>query len=101
MTQFFSPQRVSQREVEEIAYSFSTADFGSSPTDVSFRIYKSINDSLTDVSSTCLGGPGSVAGAVITTPLVRNISPDTTYILEITFTIGGNTWSPILHIRGV
>jgi hypothetical protein len=78
---------LTQGEDEQIAYTLTTTPWGSSPSDVSVVLK---NSSGTDVSATYLSGSASVAGDVITTPVVKSLVAGTQYRLEIKFTVSGN-----------
>ena len=78
---------------EQIAYTLTTTPWGNTPTSVAVVLK---NSAGTDVSSTCLSGSASVSGDVITTPIVKSLTADAQYRLEIKFTISGNiveTWA--------
>jgi hypothetical protein len=80
---------------EQIAYTLTTTPWGSSPSSVAVVLK---NSAGTDVSSTCLSGSASVAGDVITTPVVKSLTADAIYRLEIKFTVSSNimeVWADI------
>lgn len=98
---YFSPRTVVQRPPERVAYTCDTAIYGGAPTGVVCAIYQVTVDGLVDVSATKLAGSPAVTGDVIATPRVVALDAGTTYLLEIKFVAGGNTWAPLLEIKGV
>lgn len=80
-----------QGKDEIIAYELTTTPWGSSPTSVAVTLWDVTAATWTDVSSTMLSGAASVAGDVITTPLVTGLTAGSTYRLEVKFSTGGNT----------
>lgn len=80
-----------QGKDEIIAYELTTTPWGSSPTNVAVTLWDVTAATWTDVSSTMLSGAASVAGDVITTPLVTGLTAGSTYRLEVKFSTGGNT----------
>ena len=82
---------VYQGKDERVAYALTTTQWGSGPTDVTVKIF---DGSGTDVSATCLSGTASVAGDIITTPLVVSLTSGVIYRLEIMFTVDGNDLEP-------
>lgn len=76
---------------EEILYTITTTNWGSSPTSVAV-VAKDISNSNADVSSTVLSGSSSVSGDVITTPVVKSLTVDHRYRIEVKFTAGGSVW---------
>ncbi len=83
----FIESPIVQGAEEEIAYYFSTTPWGSNPTSISAKIYD--KDGV-DKSSTCLSGSPSVLNNVITTPMVKALTAEKIYRLEVKFTISGN-----------
>lgn len=88
---------VHQGHEERIARSLNTTPWGPNPTDVEVKIYDMTG---VDLSATCLSGSPSVAGNVITTPFVVNLTAGKVYRLEVMFTTGGNVLSPFCYIIG-
>jgi hypothetical protein len=82
---------------EQIAYTLTTTPWGSSPSSVSVVIK---NAAGTDVSATCLSGSASVNGNIITTPVVKSLTADAQYRLEIKFTCSGNIFEVWADIYG-
>ncbi len=85
-----------QGENEQIIFSLTTTPWGSSPSSISVTL-KSYPD-MTDVTSHCLNGSASVAGDVITLPILQSLTAGIKYRLAIKFTCSGNvfeTWADI------
>lgn len=72
---------------EQIVYSLTTTNWGSSPSSPSVKAYD-IGDGHKDVSSTVLDGSPSVVGDVITLPKVKSLTAGHRYRIEVQFTIG-------------
>jgi hypothetical protein len=76
-----------QGEDERIPYTLTTTPWGSSPT--SPAVVVKLESDLSDVTATVIpSGSASVAGDVITLPIIRNLTTGVRYRLEIQFTIG-------------
>jgi hypothetical protein len=75
---------------EQVAYVLDTTPWGGSPTNVSVVVKQYGRDVTADVTS----GTASVSGDDITTPLVKSLSADKVYRLEIKFTSSGNIFEP-------
>ena len=73
---------------EQIVYTLTTTNWGSSPSGVSVKAYDAAAPD-TDISSTVLSGSPSTAGDVITLPTVKALSEGHRYRIEIQFTIAG------------
>lgn len=84
--------RVKQGVDEQIYYTVTTTNWGSSPASVTVTAYDvTDNTSWTDVSDTILSGSASVSGDVITLPVVKSLTDAHRYRIEVQFTAGGNT----------
>jgi hypothetical protein len=81
--------RQSQGADEQIVYSLTTTNWGSSPTNVTVKAYD-LTDSNTDVTSTVLSGSASVSGDVITLPTLKSLTAGRIYQVEVLFTAGGS-----------
>lgn len=92
-----SPER--QRPDERVAYQITIDASYASPSTPVCVLYDLSTG--TDVSGTKLSGSPSIAGQVLTTPLVIALVAGTTYRLECQFVSGGNTFEPYLIILGV
>lgn len=101
MSVYFRPELVEQRPIERVAYSCDTAAYGGSPSSPSATLYSVASDGTRTPDATKLSGSASVSGDVVTSPLVINLVAGTNYLLELSFVCGGNTWAPLLQIRGV
>jgi hypothetical protein len=83
-----------QGEDERLAYTIDTTRWQcTAPTGVAVYLYSidGVTGAKTDVSSTKLSGAASVAGAVITTPLVVSLTAGTLYRMEVQWVYNGNT----------
>lgn len=97
---YFHPAKVAQRTPERVAYTIDTAPYGGSPTSVVCTLYQVAAGARTDVTTTNLSGSPTTSGDTITTPLVDSLAAGASYILEVKFVSGGNTWAPLLQILG-
>ena len=81
-----------QGEDEIITYDLTTTPWGSSPTNVTVKVYDITDGAETDVTTTIIPtGEASVSGDVITLPPLRAMTVGHRYRAEIKFTAGGNT----------
>ena len=85
---------------EEIAYSMTTTNWGSDPTDVVVKAYDISSASRVDVTATVLSGSASVTGDVITLPKLKALTAGTPYRIEVKFTSGGNIYEPYVVVIG-
>lgn len=85
-----------QGEDERIAYTLDVSNYGSSPTSVSVVVKRGGED----VTSTVTTGSSSVAGNVITLPVIHSLVPDAIYRVEVKFTVSGNVLEPYFNIEG-
>ncbi|GAG30573.1 unnamed protein product, partial [marine sediment metagenome] len=76
-----------QGEDERIAYWVDTDPWGGYDSDEVVVILDADGD---DVSATLLSGAVSVAGSVITTPLVVDLEDGARYMLQIKWVVDGN-----------
>ena len=76
---------------EIIAYELTTTPWGTSPTSVAVTLWDITSAAWVEKTTTMLSGSASVAGDVITTPLVTGLTAGNIYRLEVKFTTGGNT----------
>lgn len=74
---------------EERRYALTTTPWGSAPTNVLVTAYDAM-ESFKDVSSTVLSGSHSIAGDIITLPVLKSLTMGHVYRVEIKFTVGGN-----------
>jgi len=93
------PLKILQGVDERISRSVTVTSWGSTPTAVTVVAWDVTVTPWTNVSSTILTGAASVAGDVITTPLIGGMTAGKTYRIEITFTVAsGNTFQPFFII---
>lgn len=90
---------VKQGEKESIAYGFDWSRFGT-PTNPA--VVLEIESDGTDVSATLLSGAPSVAGSVVTTPFVEQLTRNIKYRLscQATITEDANTYEAYAFIFG-
>jgi hypothetical protein len=97
----FYESPAAQRPETRRAYTVDTTPYGGIPEDVVVTLYRvPATGAMVDESADRLDGGPSVAGNVITTPLVVDLQPNTVYLLEVRFSIGGNVEAPALYIHG-
>ena len=87
--------RVTQGADEELYYTVTTTNWGSSPSSVSV-VAKDPDG--TDVSATVLSGSASVSGDVITLSPLKSLTRDHVYRVEVKFTAGGSVWEPYFPV---
>jgi len=76
-----------QGEDEEVAYTLTTTNWGSSPSNVVVKAYH-INNRYLEVSDTVLSGDASITGDVITLPKLGNLVEGNRYRVEVQFKTG-------------
>ena len=86
------PQGVDER----IAYRLTVTNWGSSPTSVSVVVKDRAGN---DVTATVTTGSASVAGNVITLPVIHSLTAGVIYRCEVKFTIDGNVLEAYVYIR--
>lgn len=80
---------------ERIAYTITTTPWGTSPSSVSVKCFDVTNGARTDVTSTVFpSNSPSVSGDVITLSLLRDLTVDHDYRVEVQFTSDGNLFEP-------
>ena len=86
---------------EELAYSITTTNWVSSPTSPTVKVYDESVDE--DVTSTVMtgGDPGAPAGDVITLSLLKDLTVDHSYRIEVQFTVGSNVYECFFRVRCV
>lgn len=84
---------------EQITYTVTTTPWGSTPTAVAVKAYDMLTDYL-DVTATVLTGSASVIGDVITLPVLKSLTKDHIYRLEVKFTCAGNVFECYAEITG-
>lgn len=74
---------------EEIAYTLTSTPWGSSPTLASFAVLDTTSSQPgTDVTTTVAPGTPTIVGDVITTPLIKDLTVDHIYRVELGFRCG-------------
>lgn len=86
---------------EQIYYLLTTTPWGSSPGAVSVAAYdySQATDAYTDVTATVLSGAASVSGDVITLPVLKSLTEDHLYRVEIKFTCSGNVFEAYVWVQ--
>ena len=86
---------------EQVVYTLTTTNWGSSPTSTSATIWTANTDeTFTDVTSTKMTGSTSVSGDIITLPTVISLVAGTLYRVEVKFTVSGNIFEAFAYIQG-
>lgn len=86
---------------EQVAYTLTTTNWGSSPTSTSASIFTVNSDgTYTDTTSTNMSGSTSVSGDIITLPTVKSLTAGTLYRVEVKFTCSGNIFEAFAYIQG-
>lgn len=84
---------------EEIKYTITTTNWGSTPTDVAC-VVKDMTDGNADVTSTVMpDGSISVSGNIITLKSLKSLTEGKRYRVEVKFTTSdGNVWEPFFYV---
>lgn len=89
-----------QTSDEQLAYSITTTNYGSSPTSVAIVAYDEHTN--TDVTSTVIPGDESISGDVITLPLLKALTKGHSYRIEVKFTdSSSNIWECCFTVKCV
>lgn len=88
----------SQGTEERVAYNLTTTPWGSSPTDEVAAIFSVLNGEFTEVTDTNMTGVTSVAGDIITLPVIHSLVAGTMYRVEVLFTCSGNVFEAFAYI---
>lgn len=83
---------------EQIVYTLTTTNWGSSPTSVSM-VVKDESSADTDVTSTVTSGSISVSGNVITLKTIKSLTVNHSYRVEVQFTSGSNVFEAFFRIK--
>lgn len=84
---------------EQIVYTLTTTNWGSSPSSPSAKIYSRSGDTYTDTTATNMPtGTASATGDVITLPKIVSLTAGTEYRVEVQFTISGNIFEAYARI---
>lgn len=88
---------------EQIAYSVTTTNIGSSPTSPSVKVYQVDGTTYTDVTSTVMpAGSATVSGDDILLPVLKSLTAGYLYRVEVKFSIGSavyEVWFEVLAER--
>lgn len=90
---------IRQGQDEEIPYALTTTPWGAIPSNAEVKAYD-VSDSYKDVTAEILSGATTISGDVITTPVVKSLTDDHTYRIEIKFTTGGKVLECFFLIKG-
>ena len=84
---------------EQIPYEITTTPWGSSPTGVSV-VAKEVTNALFDVTATVfpVNSP-TVSGDVITLSVLRSLTAEKVYRIEVKFTTGTTVWETYAEVR--
>jgi hypothetical protein len=77
---------------EEVQFSINFANWGGDPSSPSTKLYD-IHDEFTDVSSTMLSGSASESGDIVTTPTIKLLEENVSYMMITQVTISGQKMS--------
>lgn len=83
---------------EQIIYTLTTTNFGSTPTGVTM-VVKDTSDDDTDVTTDVTTGSTSVASDVITLKTIKSLTANHLYRVEVKFTSGSNIFEPYFYIK--
>ena len=87
-----------QTSDEEIAYSITTTNWGSSPSSTSVTAYDEQNES--DVTSTVFPtNSPSESGNVVTLSALKSLTKNHTYRVEVEFEIGSNVYECYFRVK--
>jgi len=90
--------RLYQGTDEIISYSLTTTPWGSAPAGVAVKGYSVVGSTYTDVSATIISGAPVVVGDVISF-VVKSLTLNGEYRVEVKFTAGGSTFEPYVEIE--
>ena len=82
---------------EQIIYTLTTTNWGASPTTVSV-VAKDMTNNELDVSTTVLSGSASVNGNIITLPILKSLTEDHRYRVEVKFTSGTSIFEAYFYV---
>lgn len=76
---------------EEVAFWINSLPWGGTPTSVTVKVFDVTAGAYTDVTSTVMpSGSASVVGNVINLPVMKAVTAEHIYRLEVKFTSAGN-----------
>jgi len=87
-----------QGEDEEIVYTITTTNWGSSPSSVSM-VVKDASNSDTDVTDDVTTGSISTSGDIITLKTISSLTAEHRYRVEVKFTSGSSIFETYFWIR--
>jgi hypothetical protein len=89
-----------QSSTEELCYTITTTNYGSSPTNVSVKAYEEGPE--TDITSTVFptNNP-TVASDIINLSPLKSLTKGKTYRIEVKFTSGSNIFEPYFRVKCV
>ena len=90
----------SQGSEERIAYTLTTTPWGSSPTNDAAKIFEVVAGVYTDVTTDKMTGITSVAGDIITLPVIHSLIAGMMYRVEVLFTCSGNVFEAFAYVLG-
>lgn len=100
MTREFRESPVVQGVDEEIVYTLTTTEWGSSPSSASIKVFDVTSTPRTDVTSTVMpSGSASIAGDVITFPILKSLVIGHVYRIEVKFNAVGNVFEAWGEVR--
>ncbi len=86
---------------EQIIYTLTTTNWGSSPTDVAVTVFSVVDGVFTDVEATVMPtNSPSTASDVITLSPLKALTAGTVYRVEVKFTAAGSVWEPYFIVIG-
>ena len=83
---------------EEIVYTLTTTNWGSSPSSPAVAVFSVVGDTYTDVTTSVVTGSASALNDVITLPKISGLTAGTDYRVEVQFTISGNVFEAYAKI---
>jgi hypothetical protein len=87
-----------QSSDEQIAYSITTTNWTATPAGATAAAYNDLTNE--DVTTTVFpANSPTILGDVITLSLLRNLSKNNIYRIEVKFTSGGNTFECYFKVR--
>lgn len=85
---------------EEIVYSVTTTQWGSTPTSISCKVYDITDGGRNDVTTTVMPtNSPSATGDVISLSILKLLTADKQYRVEVKFTSSGNVFEPYCIIN--
>lgn len=84
---------------EELAFKITTTNWQGTPTSPTFNVFDESVD--LDVGTTVCPGTASSSGNDITLPLLKDLTVDHSYRVEVEFTVGSNIWECYFIVRCV